>query len=204
MTDLVLYHAPHSRSVRVLWLLEEMGLPYELKSVTFDTEYFASEEFRRINPVGQIPVLYDGDEILTESTAIMEYLLNHYGPSPLGVEAQDEEYGCFLRWLHLSEAGMLHYVSILLGHRIVKGHYGISDEFDASCEKKVDEYVGMLADQLQGREYLLKRGFSAADISLGYSLFLAKTILGFSFSDIVDEYFTGLQARPAWQKAIAD
>ena len=104
MTDLVLYHSPQTRSVRPLWLLEEMGLPYELKSCAFDPEYFASEEYRRINPVGQVPVLYDDDEVITESTAIMEYLLNRYGPSPLGVEAQHEETSCFLRWLHLSEA----------------------------------------------------------------------------------------------------
>ena len=203
MTDLVLYHAPQSRSVRVLWQLEEMGLPYELKSFTYDPEYFASEEFRRINPIGQIPALYDGDEMIIESTAIMEYLLSRHGPSLLGVEAEDVEYACFIRWLHMSEAGMAHYLTVLLGHRIVEGtQYNVSIEFDAYCEKKVKDYTEAIADQLQGRDYLLQRGFSAADISLGYSLYLTKTILGITLPESVDKYFTRLQERPAWQKAI--
>lgn len=205
MTDLVLYHAPHTRSVRPLWLLEEMELPYELQTSAFDPEYFASDEFRRINPVGQIPILCDGGEIVTESTAILEYLLSRYGPSPLGVDPEDEEYACFLRWLHVSEAGMMHYLAILLGQRIVHSLlYAVSDEFDAYCEKKICEYIGMLDDHLQGRDFLLQRGFSAADISIGYSLFLAQAVLGFTLPKTVEAYFATLRARPAWEKAMAE
>ena len=204
MNELVLYHCPTTRSVRILWLLEEMGLSYRLEN--HPPEYFSSQEYLKVNPLGQMPALTDSDETIIETTAIMEYLLSRYGPSLLSVESQHEEYANYLKWLHVAEAGMCHYLSILLGHRIVGegGSYRVTSEFDDLCEKKVSKYIAMLAQQLEEREYVLKQGFSAADIALGYSLYLTHTILKLRLPAIVSEYYERLQARPAWQKAIAE
>jgi len=204
MSDLVLYHCPTTRSVRILWLLEEMGLPYRLENHPY--EYFSSPEYLKVNSLGQMPTLIDGDATVVETIAIMEYLLNRYGPFPLSVDAQHEEYSTYIKWLHVAEAGMCHYVSVLLGHRIVgeDGPYRVTPEFDDVCETKVSKYMAMLAQRLEGREYVLKQGFSAADIALGYSLYLIHTILNLPLPDIVSAYYQRLQARPAWQKAIAE
>ena len=78
---LTLFHSPGTRSIRVFWLLEELGLSYDLKSYKYDSKYFASSEFRAINPMGKVPALYDGEQLIIESTAIMEYLLNNFGPN---------------------------------------------------------------------------------------------------------------------------
>ena len=200
MNELVLYHCPTTRSARVFWLLEEMGLSYRLENHPY--EYFSSVEYRKVNPLGQMPALTDGDETIIETTAIMEYLLNRYGPSSLSIKIQHEEYASYLKWLHIAEAGMGGYLSILLGHRFVSER--VSDVFEAECEKKITQYIAMLAQQLEGREYVLKRGFSAADISLGYSLYLIHTILKLVLPDIVSKYYQRLQARPAWQRAIVE
>ena len=202
--SLTLFHSPGTRSIRVLWLLEEMGLPYELQSKKYDSAYFASDEFRAINPMGKVPALYDDGELIIESTAIMEYLLHRYGPSPLAVPPDDPEYGAYLQWLHMSEGGMANYIAVSFGHAVGIEPYQVSEPFDGYCRFQIAKALQMLEKQLDGHEYLLKRGFSAADISLGYTLFFAKACIGAKFSEKVGAYFARLTSREGMQKAMAD
>ena len=199
-----LFHTPGTRSVRPLWLLEEMGLPYELKTIGYDSAYFASEDFRQINPMGKVPALYDGKTLIAESTAILQYLLHRFGTSELAVAPGDPEYASYLQWLHMAEGGMANYVAVSFGHTLSKDPYKVSEAFDAYCRYQLEKALGMLETQFDGQEYLLKRGFSAADISLGYSLIFAQGTIGGAFTDRVDAYLGRLMARPALQRALAD
>lgn len=79
---ITVFHAPRTRSLRVIWMLEEMGLPYEVRPVDFPRHY-ADEEFMRLNPAGSVPVLVDGDVVISESMAIIEYLISRHGPTVL-------------------------------------------------------------------------------------------------------------------------
>ncbi|MEM7439849.1 MAG: glutathione S-transferase family protein [Pseudomonadota bacterium] len=201
---LKLYHSPGTRSIRPLWLLEEMGLPYELVSMRYSGKYFASDEYRAINPMGKIPALYDGDALIIESIAIMEYLLQRHGPSELSVASSDPEYATYLQWLHMAESGFANYVAVSFGHSTGIERYKVSEDFDKYCRFQVTKGLDMLEALLADREYVLKRGFSAADISLGYSLFFAKTCIKAEFGPNVKAYFKTLCTRPAFQKAMAD
>ncbi|MEM8785198.1 MAG: glutathione S-transferase family protein [Pseudomonadota bacterium] len=201
--SLTLIHGPATRSIRARWLLEEMGLAYELKSYDYDGAYFASDEFRKLSPMGKLPALYDGDEVIIESTAILHYLLGRYGPSPLAVPADDPEYSTYLQWLHMAEGGMANYLAVSFGHSMNSDPYKVSEGFDGYCRYQIEKAYAMLDRQLTGRDYLLARGFTAADISLGYTIFFAKA-LGIRSSEVIDAYFGRLTRRPAAQKAFSD
>ena len=100
---ITLYHCAAARSFRVLWALEELGLPYELKMLSFPPRVFA-KEYLGLNPLGTIPFLIDGDTRMTESAAILEYLVVRHGPTPLAVGTGEPEFGAYLNWLHFGEA----------------------------------------------------------------------------------------------------
>ncbi len=202
--ELTLFHSPGTRSLRIVWLLEEMGIAYKLESIKYNGKYFASDEFREINPMGKVPALYDGKQLIIESTAIMTYLLGRFGPSELDVSPSDPEYATFLQWLHMAEGGMANYIAVSFGHSFDMDPYRVSEGYDQYCRYQITKALEMLEVQLEGKDYLLERGFSAADISLGYTLFFAKTGLRIGFSERVDEYFKRIMSRPAGQKAIGD
>lgn len=201
---LTLFHSPGTRSIRALWLLEEMGLPYQLKSIKYDSAYFASDEFRAINPMGKVPALFDDGALIVESTAILEYLLQRHGPSELNVPPSDPEYGTYLQWFHMAESGMANYIAVSFGHTFNMDPYKVSEPFDGYCRYQITKALEMLEPLVSDREYLLKRGFSAADIALGYTLFFAQACTGTEFSEAVKRYYETLLARPGMQKAMSD
>lgn len=201
--SLTLFHTPHSRSLRPLWLLEEMGLQYKLKTMAYDADYFASEEYRKINPMGKLPALHDDGQLIIESTVIMEYLLNRYGPSTLNRDKHHPEYAKFLQWLHMAESGMSGYLAVILGNRTVGKHYAVSKDYDTYCVHQIEKAFELLDHDLQAKEYLISDGFSAADISLGYTLYLASNLIRLALPENVEHYFLRLQQRSAWQKILA-
>ena len=202
--SLTLFHTPGTRSVRARWLMEEMGVPYELRTLEYDGAYFASDEFRKINPMGKIPAMYDGETLIIESVAIMQYVMDRYGPTELKVPADDPEFATYLQWLHMGESGVSGYIAVSFGHAAQEDPYKVSDAFDAYCRYQVDKALEMLEARLQDRDYILDRGFSAADISMGYALMFAAVCTGTTFTPIISTYLGRLMARPAMQRALGD
>ena len=100
---ITLYHCDGARSFRPLWMLEEMGLPYELKMLPFPPRVFA-KEYLAINPLGTIPFMVDGETKMTESSGICHYLGTKHGPTPLVVGSNEPAYGAFLNWMYFSDA----------------------------------------------------------------------------------------------------
>jgi hypothetical protein len=100
---LKLYHSTRARSMRPLWTLIEMGLPHELITMPFPPRV-TTREYLKINPLGTIPCMVDGDVVMTESAGICQYLVERYGPSDLAVRGDEPDYGAYLNWLHRSDA----------------------------------------------------------------------------------------------------
>jgi glutathione S-transferase len=200
---LILFHTPQSRSLRPLWLLEEMGLDFELKTMTYDAEYFASDSYREINPMGKVPALYDGGHLVIESTVILQYILAKHGPSPLSVEPQESDFAFYLTWLHMAESGLSHYLSVYLGPMIDQDRYAISEGFQSYVKYQAEKAFEMLDNHLIGRSFIASNRFTAADISVGYSLFLASELCRLPLPNRVQAYFESLQDRPAWKKAVS-
>ncbi len=197
-----LYHCTDARSFRPLWALEAMGLPYELTMMPFPPRYRA-KDFMAVNPLGTIPALQDGETFMTESAAIVQYLVTRHGPSPLAVAVEDPAYGAWLNWLHFGEATLTFPQTLVLRYRrfepgkaeVVADDY--AKWFLTRLKKAVDP-------ALERSEWLCAGRFTAADISVGYALLLAADIgLDAEFSPVVAAYWARLQALPSFQAAKA-
>ncbi|WP_417490190.1 glutathione S-transferase family protein [Maricaulis sp.] len=198
--DLTLYHAPQTRSIRVRWLLEEMGLPYTLHTVQFAARPAGDESYALIHPLRKVPALKDGDEIVLDSIAIMQYLLGRYGPSPLDVTPDEADYGRFLHWLHFGESGMTMPVSLLLAHTQLLPE----DKRDANLAQWAKYETGKLLrfaseHGVGDREFIAGERFTAADISITYMFYLLKLIRQFGDApENLKNYFSRMTSRPGW------
>jgi glutathione S-transferase len=186
-----LFHTPKARSLRPLWLLEELGIDFELKTMAYDAAYFASDAYKEINPMGKVPAFYDGDNLIVESTVILEYILD------------ESDFAPYLTWLHMAESGFANYAAVYLGQLMGIETYAVSEGFETYVKYQVAKALGMLDAHLTSRSFIAAERFTAADISVGYSLFLANQICGLPLPERVQVYFETLQTRPSWQKVIA-
>jgi glutathione S-transferase len=198
-----LYHCTDARSFRPLWALEELGLAYELVVMPFPPRYRA-KEYMAVNPLGTIPALIDDDEtFMTESCAIVQYLVTRHGPSPLAVGVDEPAYGAWLNWLHFGEATLTFPQTLVLRYR----------QFEpGKAEVVADDYAKWFLARLRAVERALERGgdwlcagrFTAADICVGYALLLAAQLgLDAEFAQQTAAYWARLQQRPSFQAAKA-
>lgn len=204
--ELKLYHAPRTRSIRVKWLLEEIGLPYSVEDVQFKTRPAGDEAYAKINPLRKVPALTDGETVVCESLAIMQYILGRYAPeSALNVRPDEADYGRFLNWLHFGEAGMLMPVSLLMGHTVLLPEDKRSPEMAAWSKVETDKVIAALAEAgIEDREFIAADRFTAADISVVYMLFLLKLIGQFDdLPESVKSYFKRMTERDGWKTATA-
>ncbi len=199
-----LYHAPMTRSVRIVWLLEELGLDYELVKLGFMTGDLQKPEYLAKSPLGKVPAIEDGEVRMFESGAIIEYLLEKYGagrlaPAP-GTPARAE----FLQWLHFAEATAMPPLVDILANTFIKPEAQRIPQVAEEAKPRVARILALLDRQLAGRKFLLGDEFSAADIMMGF------TVGGAQLVGLLDERYPNVQAymarlseRPAFKKASA-
>ena len=162
------------RGFRVVWLLEEMGLPYRLRPVDLLQSVENDAEFMAINPGGFIPALTDGDVTMVESIAIMEYLMARHGPTPLAPAPQDPTFPMYKQFLHLGEAGLAMAAYILVGARKIAPESDRNSWSARQAEEQFETRLRLLRRQLARSPYVAGDAFTAADISVTYALDLAR------------------------------
>jgi glutathione S-transferase len=200
---LKLHFAPRTRAVRILWLLEELGLPHEL--VRYDFVPTANSFFAQGTPTGKFPTLEDGALVMSESGAIVEYLLEKYGGGRLTPPSGTPERARFLQWLHFAESTAYPPLGIVVWLTVYRKdaeqHPEIVRDARSRARAGLEVVERALAD---GGPYLLGAEFSAADIMMGFTV-AAAAALG-----CLDESLHGLKAylarlagRPAFQKAVS-
>ena len=199
---LTLHFAPNSRAGRIVWLLEELGLPYELNRMDFHPKDLKSDAHRARHPLGRVPVLDDGDVSLYESGAIVEYVMARHGDGGLKPAVDSEMFPEYLQWFHYCEGMVMPPVNIIVVQTVLLPPDRRNDESLAQAQKLLSRAVAPLDEALAGREYLVG-SFSAADIMLGHSLFMANR-LGQVSDDLknLKAYVERIAARPAFEKAI--
>ncbi|MGE3496552.1 MAG: glutathione S-transferase family protein [Candidatus Binatia bacterium] len=204
MRMITLYHYPQSRSLRVLWLLEELALPYQLEVLALGPTGLQSERYRQIHPLGRVPALRDGDVLMHESGAILEYLLERYGDGRLAPAPDSPERATFLQWFHYAEATALPPLSDLAQHSVLKPEAERIAALVPDAIARARASMAVVEGALAGRHYLCGREFTAADIMMGYTVQLAKWfhVIG-EESPNQQAYLARLNARPAMQKALA-
>jgi glutathione S-transferase len=194
---LQLYGNPRSRAMRCLWMLEEMGKPYQLIEKTTRADDLQSADYRRLNPNARIPTLVDGDLVLWESMAINLYLAQKYegpmhcaGPEVLGVATQ------WSFWAMLEMEALL---LDLLTHRAVLPEFARDPSYAERDELLLERPLGVLNDTLAGRDYLVSNGFTVADLNVAAILVWGKMgRLNMSGHPEVKRWFDACLARPAY------
>ncbi|MBU3030703.1 glutathione S-transferase family protein [Paracoccus sp. XHP0099] len=195
-----LHHVPGSRSMRVLWLLEELDLAYDLKTWSLTDGSLRSPEFRALSPAGRIPALEIDGRAIFESGAILQYLTEREGR--LAPRPDDAERADFLGWVHFAETQGNILQQLNIHHIFLRPESARSVPLMKLETKRLALTAQVLEDHLAGRDTLLASGFSAADCMLGFNIDAL-----FRFVPIADYphlagYRERMGARPAYRRAL--
>ncbi len=194
-----IYHVPKTRSIRVIWTCEELELPYRTIPVDFSAAYRASAEWRRLNPVGKVPVLRDGDLVMFESGAMVQYLLDRYGKGRLQPQLGTAEHARYLQWSWFAEATFARPLGEVFNH--LRAFSPPKQDVLAEMKARARVCCEALNGALGGSDYLVGKDFTAADIMTGYSLLLADELVPFGDLPNLDAYWRRLTDRPGFAVA---
>ena len=188
--------------MRSLWLLNELGLEFELIIHPFDG--LRTEEYLGIHPLGRVPALQIDGITLYESGAICQYLCEKYSPDVLGRKAGHPDRANWLQWLHYSETMAVH-ASALVQQFIVLQDKALRSPIIQKLEsRRLQKALEVLEEQLENSDYLLQSGFSAADIAVGYSIHLAQFFIQLKDYENVNKYYNTLCQRDAFQQSMPE
>jgi len=192
---ITLFHHPFSRAAGVLWALEEIGEPYELRHVDMPKGAHKTGEVIALNPMGKLPTLIDGDAVVTESAAIALYLADRYAPGRLAPALDDPRRGTYFRWVLFAP-------SVIEPGAMAKAG-GWEYRPGAAGWGEHDAMLKTIDHAIAGREYLLGDMFSIADVVFGGTLRYMVQFKMMTPSTEVQSYLDRLGARPALQRADA-
>lgn len=198
---LVVHHLGVSQSERIVWLCEELGIPYELKVYDRDpVTRLAPPEYKALHPIGTAPIITDGDLVLPESGAIIEYVIHRHGGGRLAVSPQAPNYPAYLFWLHFANATMMTRHMMLLGVPAED-----SSPRTQWSRQRAQATWDLVEARLGEAPYLAGDEFTAADIIMGFPL---TTMRAFASRDLgslpnIRAYLKRIGERPAYQRAMA-
>lgn len=192
---LKIYHAKGTRSVRPIWLCHELDLPLEIETIDFSPAYRNSPAWRAISPAGKVPVMTDGDLTMFESGAMVDYLLERYGEGRLRPAPGTAESGLYHQWCWFAEATLARPLGMV---RLLRGG---ADEVVVDALGKTRECLTVVERAVADQAFLLGAEFSAADIMLGYTLYLVERAGLLADYPGAAAYLARLQARSACQRA---
>ncbi len=209
-----LHHAPQTRSMRSLWLLHELGVDFELALQPFDKS-LRSAEYLQINPAGRVPALEIDGATMFETGAITEYLCERFPDIGLGRMPGHPERRDWLVWVHFSETISQHTAALTQQHvalyedhmrsailtqleprRLAKCYAALEGHLSAKVPAKVSDSVP------DGCAYLLPSGFSAADISVGQAVYMARHFAAIEGFPALSNWYANLTVRPAFQASL--
>lgn len=199
---LKLHFAPNSRAGRIVWLLEELELSYDINKMAFHPKDLKSDAHRARHPLGRIPVLEDGDVSIFESGAIVDYILERHKNGGLKPAVDDPRFPAYLQWFHYCEGMVMPPINTIVVQTILLPE----DRRDATvlgqAQRLLTKALGPVDETLEGKDYLIG-DFSGADIMLGHACFMANRM-----GCVSDEmghlkgYVERITARPHFQTAI--
>jgi glutathione S-transferase len=202
---ITIHHLGVSQSDRVVWLLEELELPYELKWYDRGADFLAPPEYRALHPAGTAPIITDGELVMAESTAIVEYISQRYGGGKLSVQVSEPDYPHYLYWMQFNN-NLQSALFIKLAFQSTGTDLGADNPMMATTQRREDGIYRALEQRLGESDYLGGARFSCADIMSLFNL----TSLAMLGARAIDEnmpntkaYVERVTARPAYIKAMA-
>lgn len=162
----IVHHLNDSRSQRILWLLEELGVPYEIKSYQRDqTTRLAPPELAAVHPLGKSPVITDGDQTIHESGAIIDYIIRRHGGGRLQPAPGGQDHETYLQWLHYAEGSAM--LPLMINMYVMRlGEAGAP--LHARIQSEMANHLGYVDQSLAGREFLVGDSLTGADVQMSF------------------------------------
>jgi glutathione S-transferase len=200
---ITIHHLSASRSERIVWLMEELGLPYRLEWFQREPTGAAPPAMKAMHALGKAPLISDGDLLLAESGAIVDYIVNRYAGGRLALPPSSADYARYVYWLHFAEGSLMSLMLIALVLSRVPEAAG------SPVRKRIlDRMAQMLAyvdAELDGREWFAGREFTAADVMMVFPFTTMRGYLDYDLTPYanIGAYMKRIEARPAYRKAMA-
>lgn len=198
---IIVHHLNDSRSQRIVWLLEELGIPYEIQRYQRDAQTrLAPPELKLVHPLGKSPVISDDGRVIIESGAIIDYIIRRHGGGRLQPDPASPAYDDYVQWLHFAEGSamlpmLLKLYTSLLG--------SAAAPLTPRIESEIANHLGYMDALLEGRDYLMGSDLTGADIQLSFVGEIAGARANRSAYPNVDSWVRRFQARPAYQAALS-
>jgi glutathione S-transferase len=200
---ITIYHLSASRSERILWLMEELGLEYSLELFQREPNGAAPQPMKAIHALGKAPIIRDGDTVLAESGAIVDYIVHRHADGRLAVEPNAPEYARYIYWLHFAEGSLM---SLMLIALVLSR---VPEASESPVRTRVlDRMTQMLAfvdAELGGGPYFAGESFTAADVMMNFPFTTMRHFLEYDLAPYPNilAYLERIASRPAYRKAMA-
>jgi glutathione S-transferase len=197
---ITVHHLNNSRSQRILWLLEELEIPYRIeKYQRLSPIPLAPPELKAVHPLGKSPVMTDGAHTIAESGAIVEYILERYGAGRLRPERGSDDHVRYTEWMHYAEGSamlpfLLHLYAGFLGDAAAP--------LKPRIDSEIANHLSYVSAAVDGREFIVGNGLTGADIQIAFVLEVAQASGFLKAYPALETYLSHLQARPAYKRAI--
>ena len=200
---LIVHHLGKSQSERVVWLCEELEIPYELKCYARDAKtMLAPADYKALHSIGSAPVINDGGLVLAESGAIVDYIVAKYGKGRLTLGAGDPDFAPFLYWFHFANGTL----QANLGRLMILNRLKLADDNPIllATKARVDRAFELVEARMGEAEYLAGRAFTTADIMMGFSLTTMRYFQPYDLARCpnIIGYLARIGARPAYRRAM--
>lgn len=196
---LTIHHLSHSRSEKIIWLMEELNAPYELKLYMRDPQtLMAPPEMKALHPMGKSPLITVNGETFAETGAIMDYILRHYGNGQLQPDPDSLAFDRFMEWMHFSEGSGMFPILLKIFCTYAGGDV---DTIQSMADQQLTKHLDYIEQSLQDADYLVDNTFSAADIHVS---FVAQTAKQYTTMDAYPKtlaWLDRLTDRPAFKRA---
>ena len=200
---ITIYHLDTSRSERIVWLMEELGLEYKLELFQRNDNGSAPDALRKIHALGKAPVIRDGNTVLAESGAIVDYIVHRYAGDRLAVAPAAQEYARYIYWFHFAEGSLMSLLilALVLG-RVPEAN---ASPVQTRVLERTKQTLAFIDSELAQATYFAGAAFTAADIMMTFPFTTMRHFLNYDLAPYANilAYLQRIESRPAYQKAMA-
>jgi len=200
---ITVYHLETSRSERIVWLMEELGLPYRLEVFPRESTGAAPPPYKEIHALGKAPAIRDGDTVLAESGAIVEYIVQRHGDGRLALKPDDPAYARYVYWLHFAEGSLMSLLLIVLVLSRVKE--ASTSPVYARMRERMNQMLAFVDAELAAGPWFAGGQFTAADVMMVFPFTTLRNFLDYDLEPYANlrAYLARIEARPAYGKAMS-
>ena len=196
-------HLSTSRSERIVWLMEELGLEYEVERFQREPSGAAPDALREVHPLGKAPVIRDGDVVLAESGAIVDYVVHRYGDDSLAVPPAAPAYARYLYWFHFAEGSLMSL--LLMALLLTRVPEATASPAGVRVQARMKQMLSFVDAELGDGPWFVGETFTAADIMMTFPFTTMRLFLDYDLAPYpnIVAYLKRIESRPAYRKAMA-